>query len=141
MYYGTTAYGGVNGDGTVFQLQPPSIAGGQWHESIIHSFENTTDGFGPSAGVIVGKDGVLYGVTAGGGPNGTGGTVFALSPPTVAGGVWQETVLYAFSGAEQQNGYDPSAALVLSREQILYGTTASGGTSNFGTVFAVPPTN
>ena len=67
--------------------------------------------------------------------------VFALSPPTVAGGVWQEAVLDAFSGAEQQNGYDPSAALVLSREQILYGTTASGGTSNFGTVFAVTPMN
>jgi uncharacterized repeat protein (TIGR03803 family) len=28
--YGTTAFGGANGAGTVFKLTPPAVAGGTW---------------------------------------------------------------------------------------------------------------
>ena len=122
VLYGTTAYGGVNGDGAVFELRPPSVAGGAWSETIIHSFDRSTDGFSPSAGVIVGK-GVLYGATPGGGPYGSGGTVFVLSPPTVAGGAGLSTVLHAFNGSQPDGGTDPQSQLTLSREGILYGTT------------------
>ena len=97
VFYGTTAYGGATGNGMVFEMKLRSVAGGAWTETVIHSFDNAIDGFAPSASVIIGTGRVLYGVTSGGGPNGTGGAVFALDPPTVAGGAWQETVLYAFS--------------------------------------------
>src|SRR5438045_812459 len=51
--------------------------------SLLHSFQGS-DGASPTAGVIVGADGNLYGTTSQGGPgngSGTGGTVFRLLLP------------------------------------------------------------
>jgi hypothetical protein len=50
--------------GTVFSLTVPSTAGGAWTEQIICSFTSGSDGSNPSSGLVVGKDGVLYGETA-----------------------------------------------------------------------------
>jgi uncharacterized repeat protein (TIGR03803 family) len=60
-FYGTTYYGGVNGDGTVFKLTP----GGK--ETILHSFAGGSDGAYPYAGLTVGKKGELFGTTKYGG--------------------------------------------------------------------------
>ena len=45
--YGTTIFGGAYGPGTVFELRPPSTAGGLWTESVLWSFGNGTDGAAP----------------------------------------------------------------------------------------------
>jgi hypothetical protein len=95
--------------GTVFELTP--VKGAEWTKTILFSF-NGTDGSLPSQGVgggtgpspIFGSNGVLYGTTqqggsnAGGGGLNPGGTVYALAPPTVAGGTWTEgSVLISIS--------------------------------------------
>jgi uncharacterized repeat protein (TIGR03803 family) len=54
---------------------------------------------------------------------------FAVTP--------KETVLYHFKGGS--DGVSPSANLVEDSAHNLYGTTLSGGTSDFGTVFEVAP--
>lgn len=44
--YGTTAEGGAYNSGTVFQLTPPSTAGGKWILTTLYTF--TSDGGYPS---------------------------------------------------------------------------------------------
>jgi uncharacterized repeat protein (TIGR03803 family) len=85
--YGTTYYGGSVGFGTVFQLAPPEAQGDPWTESVLWSFVNGKDGWGPRAGLTLGKFGVLYGTTFYGGNEGRTctfnlgcGTVFKVRP-------------------------------------------------------------
>jgi uncharacterized repeat protein (TIGR03803 family) len=145
VLFGTTRNGGpaslcqpTSGCGTVFQLTPPATPGGQWAESVLYSFTGSNgDGDYPVAGVVVGKNGELYGTTPSGGSAGSG-IVFELTPPTIPGGVWTETVLHNFSGTNG-DGATPVAGLVQSPTGILYGTTTAGGTAGRGTVFAVAP--
>ena len=94
--YGVSPFGGDGycsaGCGTVFELTP-SAAGGGWTERVLYSFtDQNGDGYYPNGGVIVGRDGTVYGTTAYGGST-TLGTIFWLTPPSDPGGVWAETVL------------------------------------------------
>lgn len=72
--YGTAEFGGagacsvnnIQGCGTVFALSPPASKGGAWTETVIYSFTNQNgDGINPTAGLVIGADGVLYGTTWG----------------------------------------------------------------------------
>ena len=120
--YGTTAIGGANNVGTVFELTPGS--NGTWTETVLHSFQNNRqDGFGPQASPIFDAAGNLYGTTYDGGVNGVG-TVFELAPGS--NGTWTETVLYSFQN-DSQDGANPSANLVFDAAGNLYGTTMLGG--------------
>src|SRR5436305_1278665 len=56
------------------------------------------DGAQPYAGLIFDASGALYGTTFYGGGTNSVGSVFKLTPPTIPGGAWAETVLYAFAG-------------------------------------------
>jgi uncharacterized repeat protein (TIGR03803 family) len=134
--YGTTEYGGTSNSGTVYSLTPPASPGGAWTETVLHNFAGRSDGANPQAGVVIGKDGLLYGTTFLGGTSNLG-TVFSLTPPTSPGGAWTETVLYSFTGGN--DGADLSAGAVIGSGRVLYGTTSSGGTSNAGTVFSLTP--
>ena len=69
--YGTTYEGGANGYGTVFKLTPPA-SGTYWNETVLYSFGDGNDGGYPKAGLIVDKQGVLYGTTYEGGSSGYG---------------------------------------------------------------------
>jgi len=146
VLYGTTGNGGVYGGGTVFSLTPPSSPGGSWTEAVLHSFQGFPDGAGPTAGVVVGSGGVLYGTTSGGGSTTCGdpggcGIVFSLTPPSAPGGTWTETVLYSFQGAATGDGANPYGGVVMGKGGILYGATMAGGNSGFsaGTVFSLKP--
>jgi len=140
--YGTTGGGGAGYNyGTVFELSPE--AGGVWKETVLHSF-NGNDGQEPFAGVIF-KKGALYGTTLSGGTYG-GGTVFELVRK--ADGRWTEKVLYSFCASFFQScpgGSGPQAGLIFDATGNLYGTTASGGSTNCaevgcGVVFELIPT-
>jgi uncharacterized repeat protein (TIGR03803 family) len=72
--YGTTFDGGVSNAGTVFRLNPPSVPGSLWTETVLYSFTGGGDGSGPEAALVFGADGGLYGVAATGGSG--NGTVF-----------------------------------------------------------------
>jgi uncharacterized repeat protein (TIGR03803 family) len=135
--YGTTAYGGVYGFGTVFELTPGS--GGIWTETILHSFDNgqATDGSEPSSNLTFDAHGNLYG-TAGGGTYGVG-IVFELSPSATG---WTLNLLHSFD-PYNQDGYTPGNSLASDSAGNLYGTTYNGGPSGDlyggGTVFEITP--
>jgi uncharacterized repeat protein (TIGR03803 family) len=126
--YGTTSFGGASSYGTVFKVTPSGA------ETVLYSFKGGTDGCSPfTAGVVLGKKGVLYGTTSGCGANAVG-TVFKLTPTGV------ETVLHSFA-VDGKDGFNPYAGLVLDKTTgNLYGTTYYGGASGFGTVFKLTPT-
>lgn len=95
-------YGAFNGPtptgsscGYIFELQPPSAAGGSWTETVVYSFAQTNDGCYPGLGPVVGAGGTLYGLTSLGGAYGYG-IVYELQPPSSPGGAWTESVLYSF---------------------------------------------
>jgi uncharacterized repeat protein (TIGR03803 family) len=154
--YGTASSGGdascaIGGCGTVFELRPPTVQGGNWTETTLYAFAGGSDGVGPNPGVVFDQAGNLYGTTNYGGSNGplcmgppvSGcGTVFELSPGTMPGYPWTEAILYSFT--EGVDGGFPLAPLVLDSAGNLYGTTVSGGSVECdfgpcGTVFEISP--
>jgi uncharacterized repeat protein (TIGR03803 family) len=76
--YGTTQGGGANGFGTIFEFSPDTQT-----LVTLYSFAGGDSGASPSAALLLGNDGNLYGTTVGGGTGG-GGTVFELSLPEPA---------------------------------------------------------
>jgi uncharacterized repeat protein (TIGR03803 family) len=146
--YGTTQFGDASDDGAVFQLTKNND--GSWSEQTLYSFcssANCSDGYDPLAGLVMDRQGNLYGTTSlgGGSPEcGCGGTVFELSPPSVQGQAWSYNVIYnfcqSFSGGICEDGSDSSAQLVFDSSGNLFGTTQAGGTVGLGTVFELSPT-
>jgi hypothetical protein len=139
------SYGGTDGRGAIFQVAPPTGPGGQWTESVIYSFGLDVIGVkgGPTVGrddpltpVVIGANGVLYGTTSYGGPNGGtgGGVAYSLTP--TSSGSWRETVLYAFPYIG--NLVSPGT-LALGESGILYGAINLGGSFKEGTIFALKP--
>jgi uncharacterized repeat protein (TIGR03803 family) len=127
-FYGTTFTGGTHNDGTIFDIS----ASGNF--SSLASFDGV-HGSGPSAlvqGNTTATIQYFYGTTSGGGTYGFG-TVFAKN--VAAYGV---TTLYSFCTIGGcLDGANPEAGLVLASDGNLYGTTSSGGTYGFGTIFRI----
>lgn len=130
--YGTTAGGGANNFGTVYQVTYSKTAGVRI--KFIYSFNPTYSGDGnsPQAGLVVDSKGNLYGTTWSGGAFNYYGTVFRLSK--ASNGIWVETVLHSFNG---NDGFYPEAVVTL-RGGRLYGTT-SNGANNAGLVYELGP--
>jgi len=137
--YGTTLYGGGTGCsgqgcGVVFELIPSP--GGQWTESILHSFGSRNDGQNPLGGVIFDMAENLYGTTSQGGSD-AGGTVFELIPSS---GTWLENILFDFetgNGCDDDTGCAPAGTLIMDQFGSIYGT-AQGGS---GAAFELTPSN
>ena len=131
-----------SGSGSAFALVPPKIAGGAWTLSYLHIFTGKDgDGELPESALIADTSGALYGTTSGGGYR-ENGIVFKLTPPTVAGGTWTETILHTFLGESEDDGSTSNVSLVMDKKGALYGTTFWGGTNNLGTIFQLtPPTS
>jgi uncharacterized repeat protein (TIGR03803 family) len=118
-FYGTTWFGGAHGDGTVYKV----TSGGAL--TTLYSFTGGTDGSGPSAPLVQGTDGNLYGSAQFGGAHNLG-TIFKIS---TAGKL---TTLHAFSGTD---GNQPVSAMIQGTDGNFYGTVYQGGTNNQGVVF------
>ena len=132
-FYGTTTAEGGNGLGTIFKL----TASGAF--SVLHDFTpgayfdeavpNLDDSY-PSAELVDGNDGYLYGTTSGGGVYGYG-TVFRISA------TGDFTTLFSFNG---KNGDGP-LGIVLGKDGCFYGTTIEGGSgwpgSTSGTIYRI----
>ena len=110
-FYGTTAFGGLYSNGTVFQMTTNGTL------TTLVNF-NGTNGANPQASLAVGPGGSIYGTTEYGGTNGNFGTVFAV---TTDGAF---TTLLQFGGT---NGAWPRDAVTVGPDGHLYGTTSFGG--------------
>ncbi len=132
--YGTTSLGGQAFGGSIFELTPPSSPNGSWTETIVHSLLAGTDGYSPVARLAITPGGALFGTASLGGPTGFG-TVFRLLPPPSSGGIWGFGVVHAFNNST--DGSRPLAGLTFGNPYTLYGTAASGGVFNCGTVFEI----
>src|SRR5258708_2071366 len=147
--YGTAESGGSacsissTGCGVVFQITQASGSG--WQYKVLHSFSGGSDGAAPFAGVTFDTAGNLYGTTFYGGgatacaigKNVTGcGTAYELSPPTISGGVWDETVLYTFTGSA--DGELPESTVVFDKAGALYGS-ANVGALGQGLIYRLSP--
>jgi uncharacterized repeat protein (TIGR03803 family) len=99
---------------------------------VLHIFAGyPSDGAIPVTGVILDSSGNVYGVTEKGGSFGYG-VVFKLDAKG------NETILHNFSGGGTDGAY-PEGGLILDAKGNLYGTTAEGGTDDFGTVWTLKP--
>ena len=150
--YGTTSSGGMgsscavySGCGTVFMLTPPDPGHTHWTRTVLYSFcsmSNCADGEGPLGGLILDREGALYGTTAQGGNANNDGTVFKLTPPATGQTPWTESVLYSFQGGT--DGAHPYAGLIFDQQGALYGTTQQGAENSTcsygcGSVFKLTP--
>jgi uncharacterized repeat protein (TIGR03803 family) len=121
--YGTTSEGGTGGYGTVFQL----VAKANWKENILHTFQNTNDGYTPYAGLVADAAGNFYGAATGGGSNG-GGTIFELSPSNGS---------YNFSVLASVPGWGVSGTfrdVLVQPNGVIYATTHCDG-NGAGSIF------
>jgi len=125
--YGTTTSCGSGGLflGIVWKLSKQG-------EEVLHTFTGSASDEGnPHAGVILDADGNLYGDSEEGGAHGQG-TVYELSQ----GGTI--TLLHSFAG-RPTDGSAPFGGLLRDQSGNLYGTTQTGGSDNYGTVWSLTP--
>jgi len=105
VFYGTTAFGGTNGNGVVFRfsLSNPDAV------EVVHDFSATSngtnsDGANPFARLTVADDGSMYSTASGGGENGNG-VVYRIRPDG------EFTVLHTFSATNATTGANPDGAV------------------------------
>jgi uncharacterized repeat protein (TIGR03803 family) len=141
--YGTTAGGGTGQWGTVFRLSPPSSGNGNWTETVLWNFAQTTEnGFEPGYGRLnMDAEGNIYGTTTRGGTKNLG-TVFELTP--LGDGTYSFAILHSFSGLD---GAVPQYGVAIDTAGNLYGTTENGGrgkaicSAGCGVVYELSPSS
>lgn len=120
--YGTTmSSGGKRRGGSVFKL---SLGQGGWTETVLYAFPASIggpDGDAPAGGVVMDREGNLYGATQAGGASGYG-AVYELARSK--DGRYRERVIHSFG---LYDGYQPMSGLTIDRDGTLYGTTTAGG--------------
>ena len=124
VLYGTTYLGGNGNAGTVFKL---NLDGSGF--TVLKHFNNSTTGGHPTAALILGPDGALYGAAYHGGSF-LSGTIFKLNPDGTSFSVLQHL-------SASTTGAYPPARLLLGTNGALYGTTSEGGSFEAGTLFTL----
>lgn len=124
VLFGTCAYGGANGHGTVFRYVPGTNTFNK-----LSDFDGT-NGSTPYGRLCEGTDGLLYGMTYEGGTQNKG-VLYSVDP-----GTGDLTKRLDFTGA---NGQSPWGSLERAQDGTLYGSTTLGGPST-GSLFSFDPT-
>ncbi len=118
--YGMTTGGGLNSGGIIFSYDISASA-----FSVVHHFDFSTGFFGYGT-LQHGGNGLLYGMTFGGGNLGYG-VIFSFNPANNS-----YSVVHHFDGT---NGSTPMGQL-FEDGGTLYGCTSQGGTQNKGVIFS-----
>lgn len=133
--YGSSAQGGRTQKGAIFSIDSD---GGDY--KTLHEFAiDQQEGVAPAESLVLGNDGLLYGVTQKGGTgtqrgDSTGrGTIFRLR----ADGSNFEVVKHL--GADLREGSGPSGALIAGADGAIFGATRSGGPGDGGVIFRLEP--
>ncbi len=121
--YGTAPLGGMFGYGTIFKISTTGTF------QVIKHLNSIADGSTPMGGLMVGKDGNLYGTTSSGGSSSYEGAIFRITP---AGNY---KVLKRLNGLT--DGKTPLDNLVQASDGNFYGMTSKGGKNNVGTLFRI----
>lgn len=120
--YGTTVNGGAFDAGTLFR----ATTAGQ--VTVLRSFDPSREGGHPSARLIQGQDGALYGATTSGAAQGAG----AVFRADTSGGL---TILQAFEVGT--TGTYAAGTLLEISDGVFYGAAARGGPYGSGAIFRV----
>ena len=124
VFYGVTTYGGDYHDGVLFSFNPNTSE----YRTLIH-FNDSVSGSFPQSELIE-YNGLVYGTASRGGTVDKG-TLFVFDPKA-------NTIskLIDFTGGIE--GARPNSSLLLFNN-LLYGTTTSGGLDDSGTIFSYDP--
>jgi uncharacterized repeat protein (TIGR03803 family) len=125
--YGLTASGGSAGTGTIFKFSPAT--------GICTKLIDLTgpNGASPYGSLLEGANGILYGLTSGGGALGNG-VLFDFDTAAV-----NETVRYSFNSGI--GGEAPQGSLVFGPNGKMFGTAVNGGTTGDGKIFEYIPSS
>ena len=133
--YGSAVLGGPGNFGGIYRLDLTTKA-----LKLVYAFggsSNRPAGSAMNIGMVVGKDGMVYGATLGGGSKNTG-VLFRIDPTTQK--------LTALHAVDDGNGGIISGEFTVGPDGALYGTTAQGSTAKYncggtgcGAVFRFDP--
>jgi uncharacterized repeat protein (TIGR03803 family) len=126
LLYGICTWGGSASGGVVFRL---STGGGGY--TVLYNFDtnNPINGTGPQAGLALGSDGYLYGVTTSGGTKGLG-VLFRISTKGVG-----YAVLHNF---DTPTGDTPLSTPLLHTNGKIYGLAFHGGAKTaYGAIYSL----
>jgi uncharacterized repeat protein (TIGR03803 family) len=140
--YGTTSIGGTlkkdffaTPQGVVYKLNAMGVF------SVVHSFDDPSNGTVPSSRVIVASDGSLFGTTASGGRFGLG-VIYKIAPDG-AYSVLHNFDSYNVEIPGQDFEFLLSASIrpdiVMGNDGSIYGTIYAGGGLKFGTLYKLDP--
>jgi uncharacterized repeat protein (TIGR03803 family) len=135
--YGTTQYGGFEGNGTVFKINTDGSNFMNLYNfsPLDPSSQTNTDGASPAAGLVIAGN-TLYGAAEEGGFGGSG-TVFSIETNgSNFANLHNFAATATYSPYPNVDGAYPAASLLLSGN-ALYGTAQNGGAAGNGTVFSV----
>ncbi len=111
-FYGMTSTGGTSSYGTIFKITPAGVY------TVLKHLAYTADGGYPKGSLLLGSDGIFYGMTSVGGTNGSG-TIFKIT----TAGVY--TVLRHLLSST--DGANPEGNLIEGTAGNFYGMTSSNG--------------
>jgi len=135
--YGT-AQGSQSQFGAAFKL---TEKGSGWTLNPLHTFTGESDGAYPSAGLVIGPNGALYGTTFAGAFG--VGTIYELRPPATACKTalcyWDLTVLHGFTGNVSDGGHPGYGNVTFDQAGNMYGTTTLNGADGCGVVWKLTP--
>jgi|HubBroStandDraft_4_1064222.scaffolds.fasta_scaffold11639_3 uncharacterized repeat protein (TIGR03803 family) len=122
-YYGTTQFGGINNQGTIYQVKESG--------SLTTLFPwGQTNGDQPFGALVQATNGLLYGTTTTGSTNcgsNNCATIFSIT----TGGTFTELFSFPYPWNQLDNG------LVQANDGSLWGTIANGGAHGCGQIFKI----
>jgi uncharacterized repeat protein (TIGR03803 family) len=121
-FYGSTQYGGVHSNGTIFEVTPSGAL-----TTLVSLSSSRYSSWGQLSAFTLGKDGNFYGVAENGGTNGNGALV-----ELTEGGVF--TTLHSF---DYGDGSSPTGVLSQGADGYFYGAALYGGPTGNGVAFKV----
>ena len=122
LLYGLTIGGGIYNKGVLFSFNPVGNI-----YSVLLDFDGINKGQFPAGSLLQASNGLLYGMTLGGGINNQG-VIFSFNP---VGNVYSK--LFEF---DIINGAIPRGNLIQANNGLLYGIAEDGGLNNTGVLFS-----